>query len=55
MNDQQVFDVVLKGYRMPCPHGCPESLYEVMLECWKDEADHRPTFATLQNRLEDFL
>ena len=54
MNNQQVLEAVPVGYRMPCPHGCPESLYEVMLECWKDEADHRPTFETLQWRLEEF-
>ena len=52
MNNQQVLEAVPVGYRMPCPHGCPESLYEVMLECWKDEANHRPTFETLQRKLE---
>ena len=24
-------------YRMPCPDGCPEKLYEIMKECWKEE------------------
>jgi fyn-related kinase len=55
MNNQQVLEAVPVGYRMPIPHKCPQTLYEIMLECWKDEADHRPTFETLQWRLEEFF
>ena len=42
------------GYRMPCPEGCPELLYEIMKECWRDEATSRPTFKALQGRLDEF-
>ena len=31
-----------------CPLGCPEPLYEIMRECWRDDAAPRPTFGTLQ-------
>ena len=40
---------------MPCPPGCPVALYEIMLECWRDDADSRPTFETLTWRLEGFF
>ena len=40
---------------MPCPHNCPEKLYDIALECWKDEPDERPTFDTLQWILEEFF
>ena len=55
MTNVQVFERVTNGYRMPCPMGCPELLYEIMRECWKDDSLSRPTFETLQWRLEDFF
>ena len=55
MNNAQVLEALQTGYRMPCPMGCPEQLYEIMRECWKDDSISRPTFETLQWRLEDFF
>mmetsp|Transcript_98001 Transcript_98001/g.136130 ORF Transcript_98001/g.136130 Transcript_98001/m.136130 type:complete len:514 (+) Transcript_98001:198-1739(+) len=55
MNNAEVLQQVEKGYRMPCPHGCPELLYTIMLDCWKSSPEERPTFETLQWRLEDFF
>jgi fyn-related kinase len=55
MNNAEVLQQVEKGYRMPCPHGCPELLYTIMLDCWKMRPEERPTFETLQWRLEDFF
>ena len=55
MNNAQVLDALQNGYRMPCPMGCPEPLYEIMRECWRDEEASRPTFETLQWRLEEFF
>ena len=43
------------GYHMPCPKGCPEGLYKIMRECWRDDADSRPTFESLRWRMEDFF
>ena len=55
MNNTQVLEALQTGYRMPCPMGCPEQLYEIMRECWKDNAASRPTFETLQWRLKEFF
>ena len=55
MNNAQVLEALQTGYRMPCPMGCPEQLYEIMQECWKCNAASRPTFEVLQCRLEDFF
>ena len=55
MNNAQVLEAHQTGYRMPCPMGCPEQLYEIMRECWKDDAASRPTFEMLQWRLEEFF
>ena len=54
MTNGEVLAKLDQGYRMPCPPGCPEPLYTLMLDCWKLEADDRPTFETLKHMLEDF-
>lgn len=54
MSNAEVLAQIERGYRMPQPHGCPDRLYEIMLECWKEVDMERPTFETLQWRLEEF-
>uniref|UniRef100_A0A5S6LPW8 Tyrosine-protein kinase n=1 Tax=Xenopus tropicalis TaxID=8364 RepID=A0A5S6LPW8_XENTR len=44
----------ISRYRMPRPNDCPMELYEIMLRCWRDNAEERPTFDYLQSVLEDF-
>ena len=55
MNNAQVLQALQTGYRMLPPENCPELLYEIMMECWRNDAVSRPTFETLQWRLEDFF
>lgn len=55
MTNAEVLHQVEHGYRMPAPQGCPPALYEIMLECWKKEEIERPTFETLQWKLEEFF
>ena len=35
--------------------GCPELLYQIMCDCWRLQPEDRPTFESLQWRLEDFF
>ena len=55
MVNREVLEQVERGYRMPCPQGCPESLHEMMKVCWKKDPDERPTFEYLQSFLEDYF
>lgn len=55
MTNAEVLNQVERGYRMPSPPGNPELLYIIMLDCWKAEPSERPTFDSLQYRLEDFF
>ena len=51
-------EVILKleqGYRLPQPFGCPDALYQVMINCWKDKPEERPTFEFLKYHMEDFF
>lgn len=51
----QVVQKLSTGYRMPCPSNCPSMLYDIMTDCWKENYHDRPTFETLQWKLEDFF
>lgn len=55
MSNQEVLQQVLHSYRMPQPSGCPNRLYEIMLNCWKKEPEERPTFETLKYKLDSFF
>ncbi|XP_018555176.1 tyrosine-protein kinase SRK2 [Lates calcarifer] len=55
MTNYQVVQKIPQGYRMPCPPNCPKVMYDIMMECWKENEQDRPTFETLQWKLEDFF
>ncbi|XP_046810882.1 tyrosine-protein kinase Src42A isoform X4 [Lucilia cuprina] len=55
MTNAEVLTQVEHGYRMPQPPNCDQRLYEIMLECWHKDPMRRPTFETLQWKLEDFF
>ncbi|XP_066262869.1 tyrosine-protein kinase Src42A isoform X1 [Euwallacea similis] len=55
MTNAEVLHQVEHGYRMPAPPSCPPRLYDIMVECWHREPLRRPTFETLQWKLEDFF
>ena len=48
MTNAQVLEELQQGYRMPRPMGCPDKLYNVMLDCWREDPASRPTFETLR-------
>uniref|UniRef100_A0A3B3BBQ4 Tyrosine-protein kinase n=1 Tax=Oryzias melastigma TaxID=30732 RepID=A0A3B3BBQ4_ORYME len=55
MSNVQVIQKIPTGYRMPCPPNCPKILYDIMVDCWKENDQDRPTFETLQWKLEDYF
>lgn len=42
---------VLEGYRMPKPKDCPDEIYALMLKCWSEKPEQRPTFSQVQAAL----
>ena len=54
MTNGEVLAQVPQGYRMPRPLGCPDPLYQIMLDCWKTKPEERPTFEYLKHQLEDY-
>ncbi|XP_030626619.1 tyrosine-protein kinase Blk [Chanos chanos] len=55
MTNPEVIRNLDRRYRMPCPDGCPEELYEIMMKCWREKPEDRPTFEFLQDMLNDFF
>lgn len=55
MTNPEVIRNLDRSYRMPCPDGCPGELYDIMLKCWKERPEDRPTFEHLQDTLNDFF
>ncbi|KAF7665779.1 hypothetical protein LDENG_00133650 [Lucifuga dentata] len=55
MTNPEVITSLDRMYRMPCPDGCPKELYDIMMMCWKERSEDRPTFDFLQNTLNDFF
>ncbi|KAK9497787.1 hypothetical protein O3M35_003710 [Rhynocoris fuscipes] len=53
--DQQLFDSLLEGYRMDKPDYSTEDIYNLMLECWKEQPMLRPSFTECADRLGNML
>lgn len=51
-SNQEVYQQVLNGYRMPAPPKCPNFLYQIMLKCWQAEPADRPDFKSLKIQLD---
>jgi len=43
------------GYRMEKPKGCPDSIYQLMLECWNISPNRRPHFKQIRDKMETIL
>ncbi|XP_073173817.1 tyrosine-protein kinase Lck isoform X1 [Lepidochelys kempii] len=55
MTNPEVIQNLERGYRMPQPDNCPEELYGLMMHCWKESPEERPTFEYMKSVLEDFF
>lgn len=53
LTDGEVFDKVQTGYHMDCSSMCHQTLYRIILECWRVDPLTRPTFEHLQWQIED--
>ncbi|XP_037537956.1 activated CDC42 kinase 1 [Nematolebias whitei] len=56
LNGSQILHKVDKeGQRLPKPEDCPQAVYNVMLQCWAQKPDDRPTFVALRQFLLEFM
>ncbi|XP_078604928.1 uncharacterized protein LOC144878338 [Branchiostoma floridae x Branchiostoma japonicum] len=45
-------DRLQAGYRMPQPEDCPDAMYDLMLQCWRWQPVLRPSFRTLEAKID---
>ena len=57
MRNAETFKHVVAGYRMPCPDKtyCPNEVYTIMLKCWSEKPDTRPSSVILPQMLCDLI
>ncbi|KAL3096784.1 hypothetical protein niasHT_026165 [Heterodera trifolii] len=47
---------IREGYRLRKPEKCPQILYDqLMLKCWADKQEMRPTFGTIRQTLDEIF
>ncbi|KAJ8011141.1 hypothetical protein DPEC_G00055100 [Dallia pectoralis] len=52
LNGSQILHKIDKeGERLPKPEDCPQDIYNVMLQCWAQKPEDRPTFVALREFL----
>ncbi|XP_065890002.1 ephrin type-B receptor 3-like isoform X2 [Dysidea avara] len=54
-SNHKVLDEVEAGYRLELPKDCPQTVYEVMLDCWNLDHRLRPKFDEIGKELDALL
>lgn len=55
VSNKQLYRLLKTGYRMDKPDMCSDEIYEIMLDCWKEDPDKRPTFEKVILILEEMM
>ncbi|MCL4149137.1 UNVERIFIED_CONTAM: hypothetical protein GTU68_037791, partial [Idotea baltica] len=53
-NNQEVIEMIRSRHLLPCPEDCPPRIYVLMVECWHETANRRPTFREINGRLRNW-
>ncbi|XP_068754312.1 uncharacterized protein [Montipora capricornis] len=52
MDGKKIASLLQQGYRMPKPEHVDNDLYQIMMNCWQNEPEARPSFADLTQQLK---
>ncbi|XP_074616223.1 tyrosine kinase receptor Cad96Ca-like [Acropora palmata] len=52
MDGKKIANSLQEGYRMPKPMHVDNQLYEIMMNCWENEPEDRPSFTSLTKQLK---
>lgn len=52
---ENLFEYLQAGHRMEKPATCPDELYNIMIQCWKENRCERPFFHELTSQLENII
>ncbi|XP_068733582.1 fibroblast growth factor receptor 4-like [Montipora capricornis] len=53
MDGKKIASLLQQGYRMPKPQHVDNDLYQIMMNCWQNEPEARPSFADLTQQLKE--
>ena len=51
----EVKQFLSSGKRLEKPDHCPDDIYGIMLECWKEIPEHRPSFEDIKESFRNLL
>ncbi|XP_022796395.1 fibroblast growth factor receptor 1-A-like [Stylophora pistillata] len=49
INAREIANKLQQGYRMPKPKHVDQQLYQIMVQCWQENPNDRPTFSSLKD------
>lgn len=52
VGNHEILSFLSSGQRLQRPENCSNHLYEIMLQCWSEKAEDRPSFSELVTKLE---
>ncbi|XP_068733704.1 tyrosine kinase receptor Cad96Ca-like [Montipora capricornis] len=52
MDGKKIASLLQEGYKMPKPQHVDNDLYQIMMNCWQNEPEARPSFADLTQQLK---
>lgn len=55
LTNTELMRFIKNGQRMEKPELCSDHVYSLMLDCWKQDGNERPSFQELVGRLEELM
>ncbi|XP_028403689.1 fibroblast growth factor receptor 2-like [Dendronephthya gigantea] len=55
ISPNEVAEFLARGFRMEPPHACPDEISTLMINCWQEDKDCRPTFKELVEILDKII
>ena len=55
MSNAEAANYVVKGNRLERPNECPDDVYALMLSCWQEDPENRPSFLSIVEFLGNLL
>jgi len=52
MSNLETVDAVNSGHRLTIPQKCPKEIADIMVECWNEYPEKRPSFQDLHQRIK---
>jgi len=52
MNNKEVYEAVPTGHRLEKPQNCPKEFWSIIVECFEEKPDDRPTFKQLVTQFD---